>query len=53
MKYKISIITGSSLPISRRLGRLETVTEARVYSEDSIIEKRVSSKIEVLTINAV
>jgi hypothetical protein len=52
VKYKISIITGLSLPV---LGRLEAeiVTEARVYPEDSAVERGASSKRGVFIIGAV
>ena len=52
-KYEILIITGSSSPMSGRLGRLETVTEVRVCPEDSAIERGASLKTEVLTTSAV
>jgi hypothetical protein len=37
----------------RRLSKLETIIEARVCPEDSAIEREASSKIEVLTTDAV
>jgi hypothetical protein len=52
VKHEISIITGSFSPMLDRL-EAETVTKARVYLEDSAVERGASSKTEVLMINAV
>jgi hypothetical protein len=52
VKYKISIITESSLPILNRL-KTETVIKARVCPKDLAVEREASSKTGVLMTGAV
>jgi hypothetical protein len=52
VKYKILIIIGSFSPILDKL-KTETVIKTKVYPKNSAVERGVSSKTEILIIDAV